>query len=82
MSTLELKTQFHKLIDDLKDEQALIMFYSVMSDYLSDSDQKDILNDLTPAQLEGLKHARQQVAEGNTIPHDQAIKQIKQWRIK
>jgi hypothetical protein len=82
MSTLELKSNFHKLIDEFDNDEVLAMFYAAMEDKIHEATKPDILDQLTPSQLEGLKHALQQVESGNTIPHEEAIKRIKQWRIK
>ncbi|HYV93735.1 MAG TPA: hypothetical protein VE978_18310 [Chitinophagales bacterium] len=82
MSPLELKSNFHKLIDEFDNDEVLEMFYDAMADRIHEETKPDILDQLSPSQLERLKQGLQQSESGKTISHEEAMERINQWRIK
>ena len=77
MNKKELKEKLHRQIDELEDEAALNMLYKVAVEY--GKVDVDILDELTPAQLERLEESLRQADEGKTIPHKDVMKLSRTW---
>lgn len=81
MNTQALKENLHKQVDALQDEIALQLLHDAAVDYNRFSGN-DVFDTLSEEQKRRLAHSIQQADEGNTIPHDEAMKRIAQWRNK
>ena len=81
MNMQELKKDLHKQIDALHNETALQLLHEAAVDYNS-PDKHDILNNLTQEQRLRLDLSVKQSAEGNTIPHEEAMQLVSKWRNK
>ncbi len=77
METSDLKKQLYAYIDMIEDETKLEMLCEAAEAYAKK--QPDILDLLTPEQLERLKESIQQADEGKTIPHEEVMKMAKEW---
>ena len=77
MPVEEIKKQLHSYIDEINDENAL-QFLNEAAEFYA-TNQPDILDLLTPEQLERLKIAQQQLAEGKGIPHEEVMKMSREW---
>jgi predicted transcriptional regulator len=77
MNKKELKEKLHRQIDELEDEAGLNMLYKAAAEY--GKVDVDILDELTPAQLERLEESLRQADEGKTIPHEEVMKLCRAW---
>ena len=77
METSDLKKQLHAYIDMIEDEGQLEMLNEAAEAYATK--QPDILDLLTPEQLERLKESQEQIRNGEGIPHEEVMKMAKQW---
>jgi hypothetical protein len=80
MSGKELKQAFHKLIDEVDDEQLLKDVYSILNQHKMQ--KRDIIDDLTESQKARLYAAMKQADEGKTISNEEAQRRIKTWLSK
>jgi len=80
MASSELKKQLHHYIDMIDDETQLEMLNEAAEIYVTK--QADILDSLTPEQLQRLKESIKQADEGNLTPHEEVMKLSKQWLTK
>jgi predicted transcriptional regulator len=77
MEISETKKQLYTYIDMIEDETKLEMLCEAAEAYATK--QPDILDLLTPEQLDRLKESIKQADEGNTIPHEEVMKMAKEW---
>ena len=77
MEISETKKQLHAYIDMIEDETQLEMLCEAAAAYATE--QPDILDLLTPEQLERLQESIRQADEGNTISHEEVMKMAKGW---
>src|SRR5690242_14965156 len=77
METSDLKKQLHAYIDMIEDEGQLEMLNEAAEAYATK--QPDILDLLTPEQLERLKESQEQIRNGEGIPHEEVMKMAMQW---
>lgn len=77
MSVSELKKQIHHNIDLIEDEDVLSILNDAAAAYVTE--QPDIVDLLTPAQLDGLDDAIRQVERGNVVSHDVVTKMSREW---
>ena len=77
MSTSEIKKQLHAYIDMIEDETQLEMLNDAAQAYATQ--QPDILDLLTPEQLERLQKSQEEIRNGNGIPHEEVMKLARQW---
>ncbi len=82
MTKEKLKSEFHKLIDDIDDERMLKNFFEVFSEYIKDCNSIDIIDDLKEDQKRRLSSSLQQVRDGKLISNDKMKDEIKKWLIK
>lgn len=82
MTKEKLKSEFHKLIDDIDDERMLKNFFEVFSEYIKDCNSIDIIDDLKEDQKRRLSRSLQQVRDGKLISNDKMKDEIKKWLIK
>lgn len=77
MAVEELKKQLHSYIDLIDDEDSLLMLNDAVAAYATE--QIDILDLLTPEQLERLELGRQQAREGKTKTHEEVMQMSQEW---
>jgi predicted transcriptional regulator len=77
MDISETKKQLHTYIDMIENEDQLEMLNDAAQAYVTQ--QPDILDLLTPEQLDGLKNSIEQADNGETIPHEEVMKMAKKW---
>ncbi len=76
MNTLELKKNFHKLIDSIDNKDLLLNFYELITKRISDKDGK-LWNNLTKKDKEELLLAFEESNNpDNLISHDEMKKKI------
>lgn len=81
MNTPTIKKQLHKYIDMIKDESQLEILYETAEAYAKGR-ASDILDSLSPKQLERLQASIKQADEGKLTPHEKVLKISKQWLTK
>jgi PHD/YefM family antitoxin component YafN of YafNO toxin-antitoxin module len=77
MSATEIKKQLHTYIDMINDETKLAILNEAAEVYAKN--QPDILDLLTPEQLDRLKESIQQANEGKTISYEEVKKLSREW---
>lgn len=82
MNTTKLRLEFHKLIDDIKDETILESFFSVINDLVKNNPKKDIIDELNLKQRKRLIQSLKQSKNGEVISHKQMKKDLVQWLTK
>jgi hypothetical protein len=80
MSVIELKTEFHKLIDSVENEARLQDLYDSVAFYLGQ--ESDLLNENSPEMISNLKSSLSQAESGKTISTEQLKQEITQWLSK
>ena len=80
MSGKELKQAFHKLIDEVEDEQLLKDVYTILNQHKIQ--KGDIIDDLTESQKARLYAAMKQADEGKTVSNEEAQRRIRTWLSK
>jgi hypothetical protein len=80
MSVIELKTEFHKLIDSIENEARLQDLYDSVAFYLGQ--ESDLLNENSPEMISNLKSSLSQAESGKTISTEQLKQEINQWLSK
>jgi len=81
MAKSEIKKQLHAYIDMIEDESQLEMLNEEAEAYATKKNP-DILDSLTPEQLERLDQSLKQADEGKLTRHEDVIKISKQWLTK
>jgi hypothetical protein len=85
MDKQKLKEELHQYIDNyidnMEDETTLDLFREATVE-LTRPEKIDIVDQLTPNQLEQLDEAIKLADEGKTISHSEAMKRITAWRSK
>jgi hypothetical protein len=82
MTKEKLKSEFHKLIDNIEDKKLLENFYEAISEYSKKNNSVDIIHELTEKQRARLINSIGQVSEEDTISNDQMKSEIKKWLTK
>jgi hypothetical protein len=75
MSVADIKAHIHELVDRSDDEQLL----KDVEQLLAQPAEPDILDELTPTQLAGLKRAREQARTGDYISLEEHKAHLRQW---
>lgn len=79
MDAIEIRTNFHQLIDRIKDEQLLIKLYHIMEQASSSTDGQ-LWNRLSEAeQIELLKIEGEVQYESNLISNEQMQSKHQKW---
>ncbi len=79
MTTIEIKNNFHILIDSIDNDQLLLKFYDLMKNRTAVKDGK-LLSRLTKQEQEELLSAlNESDLEENLISHDKMMKKHKKW---
>lgn len=74
-----IKEKIHKLVDEIDDEVSL---QQLMEDAAFYASKKDVVDDLTAAQLAELDAAVAEADRGETIDWDDFKKEMNEWRKK
>ncbi|OFY91163.1 MAG: hypothetical protein A3K10_14250 [Bacteroidetes bacterium RIFCSPLOWO2_12_FULL_31_6] len=82
MDIVQLKTQFHHLIDDIQDQKLLNEFYKILTSYKSNKQSYDIIDELTDVQKNRLSESMEQYSAGKTISDEEMKSEIKKWLTK
>jgi hypothetical protein len=77
MSSIELQRKITKVVKQVKDEDFLLHLYELLEARVSDESEKDIVDELSPAQYKSLKKSLQKLDEGKRISHADAMKWLK-----
>lgn len=80
MSVIELKSEFHKLIDSIDDETHLQDLYDSVAFYLGQDSM--FPNENSPEMIDNLKTSLSQAKSGKTISTEQLKQEINQWLLK
>ena len=72
-----VKTKIYQLLDGIEDETVL---NQVMEDVAFYATKKDIVDQLSPGQLEKLDNAIEEADNKETIPWDDFKKEMKEWK--
>ena len=81
MSTLELKSSFHQLIDNV-DDTILQDLYETFKMYLNTNPDAIKYNDNSPAKLSRLRKALESAEKGNTITTEELKLKFKEWNMR
>ena len=77
MSSIELKSNFHQLIDEIQDDIALRNLYNFVADFAIANDSK-----LSNYQIERMKQSISQIEKGQVISNKEVQENVKQWLTK
>ncbi|MCW3108888.1 MAG: hypothetical protein JWQ09_3394 [Segetibacter sp.] len=77
----KLKTTIYAKVENLNNESALQMVEEAVTAYSTPS-QKDILDELTPEQLQRLQQSVTQSQNGETISNEEVKQKAKEWLSK
>lgn len=79
MNTIAIKSDLHKLIEEVDDEKLLERFYQEIVTVISNS-QKSIWNDLPEAQKKQILMSYEESKdEDNLIDHEEVMTKYKKW---
>lgn len=81
MSTIEIKTAFHKLIDNIQDEESLQDLFDSAKIFLENRFQP-LLDDSSPELLAKLSKSLQSSQTDNFLTTEQLKSEIQKWRTK
>lgn len=79
MSTIELKSSFHHLIDQIQDERMLRNLYDCIADFALNNDTQFQLSE---EQLKRLQDSMSQIEKGKLIENKTVKQNVKQWLSK
>ncbi|MCA0229238.1 MAG: hypothetical protein LCH91_02165 [Bacteroidetes bacterium] len=79
MSTIELKSSFHHLIDQIQDERMLRNLYDCIADFALNNDTQFQLSE---EQLKRLQDSMSQIEKGKLIENETVKQNVKQWLSK
>ncbi len=82
MEAIQLRNNFHRLIDNFSDVKMLEQLYEVISDFQVRKTDYDILDELTKEQKVRLKTSIEQSQTGRTVSHDEVKGKVKDWLAK
>ncbi len=77
MTTLELKSNFHQLIDVIQDDKMLKDMFNCIADYAIKHDHQ-----LSTAQIERMKKSISQIESGQIVSNAQVQQNLKKWLTK
>jgi len=76
MNTIQLKSEFHKLIDTIEDNHILEEFYEILNGYKNQKKEIDIIDELTSIQQKRLKESIEQSKQWHTLSDNEMKKEI------
>ena len=82
MRTENIRQNFHKLIDELKDETLLQHIYEMMLELSKTNSDKDILDELTDEQKSRLMKSIESYKQGKTHTLSQVKEEVAKWLTK
>ena len=82
MNPVQLKKDFHKLIDDFEDVNMLEDLFDVIFQFQQHSTTNEVLDELTGAQQARLNTSLQQARAGKTQADDRVRARAKSWFVK
>lgn len=74
MSTIELKTALHRLVDEVDDDVQLQAFLEILSGQSGDEEVE-----MTPAWEARIEKSIESVREGRYLTHEEMKKRMKKW---
>ena len=79
MTTIEIKSNFHQLIDAIQDDRMLRDLYNCVrfaaaTDFAVNHDTK-----MTESQVIRMKESLKQIENGQTVSHKQVQENLRQW---
>ena len=74
MTTIEIKSNFHQLIDAIQDDRMLRDLYDCIADFAVNHDTK-----MTESQVIRMKESLKQIENGQTVSHKQVQENLRQW---
>lgn len=77
MSSTEIRKQLHSYIDLIDDEDELLILNEAAEAYITN--KPDIIDLLTPEQLQILDESIKQADEGIFISHEEVLKKSSEW---
>jgi hypothetical protein len=77
MSTVELKSSLHDMIEDIEDNDILSAVYLLLAKQQHKADEKDFWDELPENVKAGIEEGLAQSERGEGIPHHEVLKQIK-----
>ena len=80
MATISLKNDLHEMIEGIQNNEYLQDLYDSISIYLHK--KGDVLDDLSPAQLQRLDESIEQANNRNVTAHDVVKTKYQQWFTK
>jgi len=82
MTTQQIKSEFHKLIDEFDDKNVLVNFYEAILEYRKKDKSVDIIDDLSERQKQRLMDSIEQADKGNTMSNAEVKDEIQKWITK
>lgn len=82
MDILQLKKEFHNLIDEIQDKKLLGEFYRILLNYKSSQQTYDIIDELSDLQKNRLNESIEQYKTGKTISDEEMKSELKKWLTK
>ena len=82
MEAIQLRNDFHRLIDNFSDVKMLEQLYEAISDFQTRKTGVDILDELTKDQEVRLNASIEQAEKGKTVSHDEVKGKVKDWLTK
>ena len=80
MKTIELRLNFHHLIDEIENEKILTQFYDLLKTFKRKNDKKDFWDLFSKKQKLELELAwEESEKEENLVSHDEIMKEAKKW---
>lgn len=79
MNLAQLKSDFHKLIDSISDQQLLVKFYDLMNYSMSKTDERSWDNLSNEQREHILKSYEESEDPANLVAHEDVMKQYGKW---
>lgn len=76
MSTLEIKSKFHALIDQIDDEKQLEALYGFVAEHTIEAREAHQLSDEDVARI---RLSLAQLERGEGIPHEVVMAEVREW---
>lgn len=79
MTTQQVKSEFHKLIDNFEDDKILNNFYEAILEYSKKDKSIDIIDELSEKQKQRLMDSMEQAKQGKTMSNNKVKYEIQKW---
>lgn len=79
MKTIQEK--IHALVNRVDDPVLLENIYNCLDQHVSKT-KRNISDELSPGDLQSLHEAQEQYRRGETIPHEEVLRFLEEWRPK